>query len=288
MKIRKHQLLDTSWTCSSTTGKSFRLLMLHPGSTGEISCDIFGASLDSDGIIPYEALSYAWGSIDVSASIIANGKTLCITKNLFTAWTYLRDDHVSKVMWIDAVCIDQSNVVERGHQVGQMAGIYRGAEQIIIWLGPPTHGTNLLLGCLKELHKSWARQKSRNSLVQVQEQWTKIRQNSGLDQAVLINLQRRGLVSLLGETWFTRIWVLQEVSNARAASIYCGRRSVQAYMLNIAAKLVDVVLDAGRQAVLDLLPDSFTQRSPRTFSSPYCKSFETARRATLGTWYTPY
>ncbi|KAG7053450.1 HET domain-containing protein [Colletotrichum scovillei] len=245
------------------TEKSFRLLMLHPGSTGEISCDIFEASLDSEGIIPYEALSYAWGSIDLSASIIANGKTLRITNNLFTALTYLRDDHVSKVMWIDAVCIDQSNVAERGHQVGQMAGIYRGAEQVIVWLGPPTHATNLLLGCLKELHKSWARQKSRNNLDQAQEQWTKIRQNSGLDQAVLINLQRRGLVSLLEETWFTRIWVLQEVSNARAASIYSGRRSVQAYMLNIAAKLVGVVPNAGCQAVLDLLPNSFTQRSPR-------------------------
>ncbi|KAK1491579.1 HET domain-containing protein [Colletotrichum tamarilloi] len=245
------------------TGKSIRLLMLHPGSTGEISCDIFEASLDSDGIIPYEALSYAWGSIDLSASIIANGKTLRITNNLFTALTYLRDDHVSKVMWIDAVCIDQSNVAERGHQVGQMAGIYRGAEQVIIWLGPPTHETNLLFGCLEELHKSWARQKSRDDLVQAQEQWSKIRQNSELDQAVLLDLQRKGLVSLLEETWFTRIWVLQEVSHARAASIYCGKWSVPAYMLNIAAKLVGVVPDTGCQAVLDLLPDSFTQRSPR-------------------------
>ncbi|KAK1720225.1 HET domain-containing protein [Colletotrichum acutatum] len=245
------------------TGKSFRLLMLHPGSTSEVSCDIFEASLDSDSIVPYEALSYAWGSIDLSASIITNGKTLCITYNLFTALTYLRDEHVSKVMWIDAVCIDQSNVAERGHQVEQMAGIYRGAEQVIIWLGPPTHETNLLLGCLKELQKGWTRQKSRDDLVQAQEQWSKMRQNSELDQAVLLDLQRKGLVSLLGEAWFTRIWVLQEVSHARAASILCGRRSVQAYMLNIAAKLVGVVPDVGCQAVLDLLPDSFTQRSPR-------------------------
>ncbi|KAK1712016.1 heterokaryon incompatibility protein-domain-containing protein [Colletotrichum lupini] len=245
------------------TGKSFRLLMLHPRSTGEISCNIFEASLDSDGIIPYEALSYAWGRIDLAASIIANGKTLRITNNLFTALSYLRDNHVNKVLWIDAVCIDQNNVAERGHQVGQMAGIYRGAEQVIIWLGPPTHETNLLLGCLKELQKSLIRQKSRDDLVQAQEQWSKIRQNSELDQAVLVDLQRKGLISLLRETWFTRIWVLQEVSNARAASIYSGRRSIQAYMLNIAAKLVGVVPDAGCQAVLDLLPDSFTQRSPR-------------------------
>ncbi|KAI3556498.1 HET domain-containing protein [Colletotrichum abscissum] len=245
------------------TENSFRLLMLHPGSTNAISCNIFEASLESDDRIPYEALSYAWGDIELSASITANGKTLCITYNLFTALTYLRDDHVSKVMWIDAICIDQSNVAERGHQVGQMASIYRGAEQVIIWLGTPTLETNLLLGCLKELQQRWIRQKSQDDIIQAQEQWSKMRQESELDQAVLIDRQQKGLICLLSETWFTRIWVLQEVSNARAASISCGRRSVQAHMLNIAAKLVGVIPDAGCQAVLDLLPDSLTQRSPR-------------------------
>ncbi|KAK1472356.1 HET domain-containing protein [Colletotrichum cuscutae] len=245
------------------TENSFRLLMLHPGSTNAISCNIFEASLESDDKIPYEALSYAWGDIELSASITANGKTLCITYNLFTALTYLRDDHVSKVMWIDAICIDQSNVAERGHQVGQMASIYRGAEQVVIWLGPPTLETNLLLGCLKELQQRWIRQKSQDDIIQAQEQWSKMRQESELDQAVLIDQQQKGLICLLSETWFTRIWVLQEVSNARAASISCGRRFVQAHMLNIAAKLVGVIPDAGCQAVLDLLPDSLTQRSPR-------------------------
>ncbi|KAK1544871.1 HET domain-containing protein [Colletotrichum paranaense] len=246
------------------TGKSFRLLMLHPGSTGEISCDIFEASLDSDGIIPYEALSYAWGSIGLSASIIANGKTLRITNNLFTALSHVRDDSIGRVMWIDAVCIDQANIAERGHQVGQMAGIYRGAEQVIIWLGPSTFETKLLMGHLKELQRSFVRHKRHeDDLAWAKQKWSTIRQGSEQDQAVLVDLQRNALLSLLSQTWFTRIWILQEVSNARVAIVQCGNQFVQAHMLNIASKLVGVTPEAGCQAVLDLFPTSSTQRSPR-------------------------
>ncbi|KXH41308.1 HET domain-containing protein [Colletotrichum nymphaeae SA-01] len=246
------------------TEKSFRLLMLHPGSAGEIACDIFEASLDSDGIIPYEALSYAWGSIDLSATISANGKTLRVTNNLFTALNYLRDDSIGRVMWIDAVCIDQANIAERGHQVGQMAGIYRGAEQVIIWLGPSTFETKLLMGHLKELQRAFVRQKRHDDdLEWAKQKWSTIRQGSKRDQAVLADLQRDALISLLSQPWFTRIWILQEVSNARVASVQCGTRSVQAHMLNIASKLVGVTPEAGCQAVLDLFPTSSTQRSPR-------------------------
>ncbi|OHE94782.1 HET domain-containing protein [Colletotrichum orchidophilum] len=245
------------------TGQSFRLLMLHPGSTSQISCDIFQASLDLDVIIPYEALSYAWGSTELSASITANGETLCITNNLFTALKDLRDDFLSRVMWIDAICIDQNNIAERGHQVGQMASIYRKAEQVVIWLGPSTFERKLLLECLRKLQQGWKRQKSHADLTWAQKNGSAIRHSSDLDQAVFADVQRNALVSLLDEPWFTRIWVLQEVSNARAASIYCGRWSIQASTLNIAAKVIGVAPDDGCQAVLDLFPDSFTRRSPR-------------------------
>ncbi|KXH61227.1 HET domain-containing protein [Colletotrichum salicis] len=204
------------------TGRSFRLLMLHTASSGEISCDIFQASLDPDVIIPYEALSYAWGNVELSASITANGKSLRITNNLITALSHLRHESMDRIMWIDAVCIDQNNVAERGHQVGHMTGIYRGAEQVIIWLGSSTRETQLLMGCLKEFQQEWNRQKSPDDFAWAREQWSTQRQSSGLDQAVVDDLQQKGLASLLAQPWFTRIWVLQEVSNARTAPIYCG------------------------------------------------------------------
>ncbi|KAK1856100.1 ankyrin repeat and sam domain containing protein 6 [Colletotrichum chrysophilum] len=92
-------------------GRSFRLLMLHQGMAGEISCNIFEASLESDSAMPYEALSYAWGSTDQSETITANGKILHVTKNLYSALGHLRNKE-NRILWVDAICIDQTNLQE--------------------------------------------------------------------------------------------------------------------------------------------------------------------------------
>ncbi|KZL85916.1 het domain-containing protein, partial [Colletotrichum incanum] len=94
-------------------GKSFRLLMLHPEAS---------ASLERGNFVPYEALSYAWGSNDLSESTTVNDKMLSVTKSLFHALSHLRHDQHG-MLWVDAVCIDQGNIVERVHQVGQMSDI---------------------------------------------------------------------------------------------------------------------------------------------------------------------
>jgi len=45
-------------------------------------------------------------------------------------------------MWIDAICIDQSNVEERGSQVQQMRRIFEEAAPTVIWLGDGSGGKN--------------------------------------------------------------------------------------------------------------------------------------------------
>ncbi|KAK7191269.1 HET domain-containing protein [Paraphaeosphaeria sporulosa] len=71
-------------------------------------------------------------------SIQLNGKRLNITTNLYIALRYLRQDDADRIMWVDAVCIDQNNLQERGHQVSQMCNIYSCAERVIFWLGENT------------------------------------------------------------------------------------------------------------------------------------------------------
>ncbi|KAK1622647.1 hypothetical protein BDP81DRAFT_441089 [Colletotrichum phormii] len=71
--------------------RSFRLLILYPGG-GDIRCDIFQASLEPDEIIPYEALSYAWGCTDLVETISSSGKRLFVTRNLFSALNHLRTE----------------------------------------------------------------------------------------------------------------------------------------------------------------------------------------------------
>ncbi|KAH7086046.1 heterokaryon incompatibility protein-domain-containing protein [Paraphoma chrysanthemicola] len=83
----------------------------------------------------YCCLSYVWGKSRDSQPIILNTQ-------LFNVRGYLHDflDHASRSgftgpMWIDAVCIDQRNIAERGHQVQRMGDIYSRAQEVMIWLG---------------------------------------------------------------------------------------------------------------------------------------------------------
>lgn len=91
----------------------------------------------SKSVVPeYEALSYAWGSAADPDFIYiqeADGESaLAITQNLAEALHYLRYENRSRVLWIDAICVDQSDIKERGHQVLRMADIYSLASRAVI------------------------------------------------------------------------------------------------------------------------------------------------------------
>lgn len=61
-----------------------------------------------------------------------------ITKSLRNALRMLRKPTISRLLWIDALCINQADVEERSHQVSFMDEIYREAHTVLIWLGPGT------------------------------------------------------------------------------------------------------------------------------------------------------
>ncbi|KAK2011798.1 hypothetical protein LZ32DRAFT_629248 [Colletotrichum eremochloae] len=232
MELFEYEPLDLN-------GKSFRLLMLHPGASGEVACDLFQATLEPGNMILYEARSYAWGSTDLSESITVNRKRLPITESLFHALNI-------SAMTNDGYCGSMR------HQMGQMGGIYSGAEHVLIWLGPSSYETKILMGFLKTLHRETSDNKDQKR--------APAQDSTTSDRAALFRLQRDGLVSLFEEPWFTRVWNVQEVFNARAASVCCGRRSVPAHMLATAATLIGVDPGPQRKAVLDLMPNPSTRR----------------------------
>ena len=140
--------------------RQIRLLKLLPAKifTDDIRCTIFHTSLEDDPV--YEALSYVWGT-EENPSLIhlsrfqgsmtgvlfgANhsedlntenrGSTrLSVTQNLEAALRHIRLPELERTMWIDAVCINQVDSLEKTHQVSQMRHIYLGAKQVVLWLG---------------------------------------------------------------------------------------------------------------------------------------------------------
>jgi hypothetical protein len=135
-------------------GPAIRLARLMKGDDGPIQCQLFEAWLHRpEGVVDYVALSYAWGGIETPYEIMINGSRKAVTKNLYLALRYLRSRKQDRILWIDAICTDQDNDQERGHQVRQMTSIYSQAERVIIWLGLATPDTDFIMHFMKQLEK---------------------------------------------------------------------------------------------------------------------------------------
>jgi hypothetical protein len=61
----------------------------------------------------YEALSHTWGSPDQVKAVELNGYPVNIRENLWSALVNLRHARKERVLWIDAICINQADVEER-------------------------------------------------------------------------------------------------------------------------------------------------------------------------------
>ncbi|KIM97281.1 hypothetical protein OIDMADRAFT_32297 [Oidiodendron maius Zn] len=146
---------------------------------------------------------------------------------------------------------------ERGHQVQQMGEIYKHAEQVIFWLGQATYETNVIIDTLRQLQIESRRYVCKDWKLTDQrwlDVWMTAQSILKMKHADLIARQREGLRSLLDRSWFRRVWILQEVANARAALVYCGAKYVQARFLSLAPLLIGVIPETHCQAVLDILP----------------------------------
>ena len=205
-----------------------RLMTLLPGPFGaKIRLIIRNTRLTEFRIPNYEALSYTWGSptdLDYIYVQEDNGeKALAITPNLAEALRYLRYEDRSRVLWIDAICVDQKNTAERGHQVLRMADIYRQAGRVIVWLGPERDDSTLAMQVLDALGSTiqvdWALLRAKPLSDGSTDRWS--------EESLPFVEDRRTLAaigSLLDRSWFKRLWIWQEVrlANLRGLMI-CGR-----------------------------------------------------------------
>jgi len=235
-------------------GPAFRLLRLLKGQRGVICCEIFQAWLRQRAdAITYEALSYVWGSTERKYKIEINGKHFDVTKNLYEALQYLQLRDQDRILWIDAVCIDQENIQERGHQVQHMGDIYRESQNVTCWLGLPTNLTRICLQSLRRLQEQSIRggRRSCADWGPTDQRWVELWR--GLDIGTPA-MHQEGLCQLLDRSWFRRVWILQEVANSHAAEIRCGSKFVSARIFALAPFLMKVQPEIHCRAVLDIMP----------------------------------
>ena len=98
----------------------------------------------------YTALSYCWGSPDDTRTVVVNGTNIQVTRNLYDALERLSIMRVSR-LWVDALCINQGDTQERGHQVQLMKSIYSKATEVLAWIGKSSEDSSQAMVALKRM-----------------------------------------------------------------------------------------------------------------------------------------
>ncbi|KAL7919585.1 heterokaryon incompatibility domain-containing protein [Trichoderma austrokoningii] len=209
----------STYRYSPLPANSIRLLRLQPNADEQapIQCQLFDYPFvgSRKGTHLYEALSYVWGSEDKPRCVSTNEDDLYITENLHDALLRLRDCSLPRIIWADAICINQDDDEERGRQVEMMAEIYARASRVVVWLEEATNIRPVGNGTSDDIYRAFEAISSAASSQSVR---------FSDDKAT-----RLAIHSLFQRSWFSRIWVLQEVAAARHVIIMCHLMDIDGY-----------------------------------------------------------
>jgi Heterokaryon incompatibility protein (HET) len=208
-----------------------RLVELLPGSKdGLVQCRIVPVRLGEAIDMPiYEALSYCWGDPEDTELISCDNIMVPVTRNLEAALRNLRLGDQTRMLWADALCINQKNISERSYQVSIMALIYKYAAQVIVWLGEASRTSESafwLLHKLADTEENFAGTRGPFGMYGRPE----IRKLLGTDISNLARYRSGPLKALqhhLLRPWFARLWVVQEVTSGSDVLLMCGEHQIR-------------------------------------------------------------
>lgn len=217
-----------------STRQQTRLLTVYPGSFEQpLVCSLTTMSLDGSGRESYEALSYCWGNSydQVTIKLQREPSDACETfdvsigASLHDALKHLRPQSgLPRRIWADAICIDQSNIEERSQQVALMRTIYVQANSVLVWLGTSNESTRKVFATLKAIQDRLQPQLANIKTLTADE--IEDLESSSTSPEITDRVQFLTLWSQCQFDWFQRTWVLQEIWNAKAASVHCGSDTV--------------------------------------------------------------
>jgi Heterokaryon incompatibility protein (HET) len=203
-----------------------RLLYLHSGSGEDlVKCTLEHAKFFEQP--QYEALSYMWGSQNTLKTILVNDIKVDVGENMWLALQHLRLDAKIRVLWIDAICIDQRNIHERNHQVVQMGKIYNQAKRVVVWLGPSDTASKLAFEVLSFDWKEF------------------VKPSNKPDDLIKGTLKLTNFYSILTREYWTRLWIIQEFLLAKDFVLQCGNDTCTGFRL---AWFMEILRAAGTKS----------------------------------------
>ncbi|KAH9842096.1 HET-domain-containing protein [Teratosphaeria destructans] len=209
--------------------KEIRVLELHPGQPSDlVRCSVHHISLLHAEHTPYEAVSYCWSTIAGTAGIEVDGEAFVTTASSEAALRRLRLVTSSRIVWIDAICIDQSNVVERSQQVNLMGEVYSRTTRTLVWLGPSGVAPGVLLA---SLHAVYEEMRKETDDFNALDDWGNMRTVLHRNSMRALTIELEPLIDLYFSPWFRRVWILQEVALPPTSSCYYGECDIPLAMI---------------------------------------------------------
>lgn len=213
-----------------TTKNEIRILMLHSSIKDDnepVRATLQHVAMEDDmkpGAITrmapalrlFKALSYTWGDASKKVNITLDGHQFPVTENLFAALKNVRNSNkaaAGKVTvsgwWIDAICINQEDILERNSQVAMMTMIYKRSHGVHVWLGDEGEDSDMAMNLVEKIGAYKPVGPGDKEIVYpIHSMEEKVR-------------HWRALTRLFQRPWWERVWVRQEIAVPKFAFVQC-------------------------------------------------------------------
>ncbi|KAF2710666.1 hypothetical protein K504DRAFT_465738 [Pleomassaria siparia CBS 279.74] len=182
----------------------FRLIRILPARMMTIKCELLHFSLKKPP--SYRAISYARGDAGDTRKIMLEGMNIPVPVSLHGALEALREKKEGVLVWVDFLCIDQQNRDEKAQQLQYMTSIYSKADSVALWLGPEADESDSAVKLLNEISTNADYPERITSLI----------------KARVGDADFAAIASLFERDYWRRLWVVQEILNAKDIWVYCG------------------------------------------------------------------
>ncbi|ERF76727.1 hypothetical protein EPUS_02266 [Endocarpon pusillum Z07020] len=233
------------YTPLENASSDIRLVSLQYDIESAIHCrlDVVNADPLADLYPKYVAISYVWGDGSDLVPLSLNGRRRMVSRNLHIALQYFKRMRFRNWLWIDALCINQEDQAEKSHQIMRMRSIYERAAGVVGWLGPESPKSTVIFSTLETLAIKSAQATTQISTSErpLPVLMRRYRNGQSVPEAVehlgleidrmlrTGDLPRSETTQLFSRPFWTRIWILQEVSAARSLGFYCGIDTISAF-----------------------------------------------------------
>jgi hypothetical protein len=220
--------------------------------------------------LEYIALSYVWGDMSDKVLIKLNGREAFIGRNLFSALQNLRATDVCVTVWADALCINQADMLEKGHQIRHMRNVYQTAQKVVAWLGPYHEDIAVIDSMVETIRDAVQRRElseneggavedaqyppaeealEKRNLLDVEDEVINSRYTR-LTQSISIHPKRQptepgrlnvAITRILSSEWWRRAWIIQEFVVARRVEFRMGSSAWDLGLLAFVGLMLPIV-----------------------------------------------